>query len=105
MAKIFTRGNVNINTAESFNALLKRFETSVFHDMRPKRPGSNLSKLSFQWSNREQKDIVTKMRNKRTIWNTKPIVNQPTSLLPYPYGGMLSRHKTAAERQIAFKSF
>jgi hypothetical protein len=68
MAKEYARGNVHINTAESFNAMLERVKTGVFHYMSPKHLGRYLTELSFRWSNRDPKEVVTKMGKKKTIW-------------------------------------
>jgi hypothetical protein len=100
MAKEYARGNVHINTAESFNAMLERVKTGVFHYMSPKHLGRYLTELSFRWSNRDPKEVVTKMGKKKTIWTPKPIIEQLTSLLPFACGTQLRWKRTGAVRQI-----
>jgi len=105
MAKEYARGDVHINTAESFNALLERAKTGVFHYMSPKHLSRYLTELSFRWSNRDPKEVVTKMGKKKIIWKPKPIMEQLTTLLPFAYGSQLRWLKTGAVRQIVFNSF
>ena len=100
MAKEYARGDVHINTAESFNAMLERVKTGVFHYMSPKHLGRYLTELSFRWSNRDPKEVVTKMGKKKTIWTPKPIIEQLTSLLPFACGTQLRWKRTGAVRQI-----
>jgi hypothetical protein len=80
MAKEYGRGNVHINTAESFSAMLERVKTGVFHYMSSKHLSRYLSELAFRWSNRDPKKIVTKLGKKKTIWKPKSIIEQLTSL-------------------------
>jgi transposase-like protein len=105
MAKEYARGNVHINTAESFNAMLERVKTGVFHYMSPKHLDLYLTELSFRWSNRDPKEGVTKMGKKKTTWKPKPIIEQLTSLLPFACGAQLRWQRTGALRQIAFNSY
>jgi transposase-like protein len=105
MAKEYARGNVHINTAESFSAMLERVKTGVFHYMSSKHLSRYLSELSFRWSNRDPKKIVTKSGKKKTIWKPKPIMEQLTSLLPFACGTQLRWQKTGAVRQISLNNF
>ena len=105
MAKEYARGNVHINTAESFNAMLERVKTGVFHYMSPKHLGLYLTELSFRWSNRDPKEVVTKIGKKKTIWTPKPIIEQLTSLLPFACGTQLRWKRTGAVRQITLNYF
>lgn len=104
MAKEYARGDVHINTAESFNAMLERAKTGVFHYMSPKHLGRYLTELSFRWTNRDPKEVTTKMGKKKTIWKPKPIMEQLKSLLPYAYGTQLRWYKAGGLRQIAVNS-
>jgi hypothetical protein len=105
MAKEYARGNVHINTAESFNSMLERAKNGVFHYMSPEHLSRYLTELSFRWSNRDPKEVVTKKGKKKTIWKPKPIMEQLTSLLPFAYGTQLRWLKTGAVRQIGGNSF
>ena len=100
MAKEYARDNVHINTAESFNSMLERVKSGVFHHMSPKHLSRYLTELSFRWSNRDPKEVVTKMGKRKIIWKPKPIMEQLTSLLPFAYGTQLRWLRTGAVRQI-----
>jgi transposase-like protein len=104
MAKEFARGNVHINTAESFNSMLERAKNGVFHYMSPKHLSRYLTELSFRWSNRDPKEVVTKLGKKKIIWKPKPIMEQLASLLPFAYGTQLRWQKNGAVRQFASNS-
>jgi transposase-like protein len=105
MAKEYARGNVHINTAESFSSMLERAKNGVFHYMSPEHLNRYLTELSFRWFNRDPKEVVTKIGKKKTIWKPKPIMEQLTSLLPFAYGTQLRWLKTGAVRQIGANSF
>jgi len=105
MAKEYARGNVHINTAESFNAMLERAKTGVFHYMSPKHLSRYLTELSFRWFNRDPKEVVTKKGKTKLIWKPKPIMQQLTSLLPFAYDTQLRWQRTGAVRQIVSSSF
>jgi transposase-like protein len=89
MAKEFARGDVHINTAESFSAMLERVKTGVFHHMSSKHLNRYLTELSFRWFNRDPQKVVTKMGKKKVIWKPKPVIEQLTSLLPFACGSQL----------------
>ena len=102
MAKEFARGEVHINTAESFNAMLERVKNGVFHYMSPMHLNRYLTELSFRWFNRDSKEVTTKMGKKKTIWKPKPIISQLKTLLSFAHGSQLRWKRTGAIRQIAF---
>lgn len=104
-AKEYARGGVHINTAESFNAMLERVKTGVFHYMSPKHLNRYLSELTFRWSNRDPKEVVTKMGKKKTIWKPKPIMEQLASLLPFACCNELRWQRTGAVRQVIVNCF
>jgi hypothetical protein len=85
--------------------MLERVKTGVFHYMSPKHLGRYLTELSFRWSNRDPKEVVTKMGKKKTIWKPKPIIEQLTSLLPFACGTQLRWKRTGAVRQITLNYF
>lgn len=97
-------GDVHINAAESFNAMPERAKTAVFHYMSPKHLSRYLTELSFRWSNRDPKEVVTKKGKKKLIWKPKPIMQQLTSLLPFAYDAQLRWQRTGAVRQIVTNS-
>ena len=105
MAKEYARGIVHINTAESFNAMLERVKIGVFHYMSPKHLGRYLSELTFRWSNRDPREVVTKMGKKKIIWKPKPIMEQLTSLLSFACCTQLRWKRTGSVRQIVANNF
>ena len=105
MAKEYARGNVHINTAESFNSMLERAKTGVFHYISPKHLSRYLSELSFRWTNRDPKEVVTKLRKRKLIWKPKPIMEQLTSLLPFAFGTQLRWLNDGSVTQIVSNSF
>jgi hypothetical protein len=64
-----------------------------------------LSELSFRWTNRDSKEIVTKMGKNKTIWKPKPIIEQLTALLPFACGAQLRWQRTGEVRQITVNNF
>lgn len=105
MAKEYARGEVHINTAESFNSMLERAKTGVFHYISKKHLSRYLAELSFRWSNRDPKKVITKKGKEKNIWKPKPIMEQLTSLLSLAYGTQLRWLRTGAIRQIVPQSF
>jgi hypothetical protein len=49
----FSRDGVHINTAESFNATLKRAHIGVYHYMSPKHLLRYVEEAVFRWNNRD----------------------------------------------------
>jgi hypothetical protein len=100
VAKEYTRGDVHINTAESFGAMLERVKIGVFHHISGKHLDRYLAELSFRWFNRDPKKVVTKLGKKKTVWKPKPIIEQLRSLLRFACGSQIRWKKTGAIRQI-----
>jgi len=100
MAKESARGDVHVNTAESFGAMLERTKTGVFHYMSSMHLNLYLTELSFRWFNRDPKKVLTKKGKKKIIWKPKPLMEQLESLLPFAGGIKLRWKKTGALRQI-----
>jgi len=88
--KEFTRGDVHVNTAESFNAILERAKQGVFHFISRRHIPRYLSEVAFRWNNR---DPVRKMRNglSKTVMQAKPVLEQFEHLLKYAVGTQLRR--------------
>lgn len=105
MAKEYSRGDVHINTAESFGAMLERAKTGVFHYMSSMHLNLYLTELSFRWFNRDPKKVVTKTGKRKVIWRPKPLMEQLTSLLSFACGTQLRWKKTGALRQIVSNAF
>lgn len=60
----YLRGDVNINSAESYNALLKRGIHGAFHHVSVKHLGRYCDEFSFRWTNRK---VTDGERTKRAI--------------------------------------
>jgi transposase-like protein len=104
-AKEYARGDVHINTAESFGSMLERAKMGVFHYMSTKHLKQYLTELSFRWFHRDPKEVVTKNGKKKTIWSPKPFIEQLTSLMPFACGSQLRWKRTGGIRNIAFDTF
>jgi len=92
-AKEYARGDVHVNTAESFGSMLERMKTGVFHYISNKHLNRYLSELSFRWANRDSKETTTKNGKKKTLWTPKPILDQLKTLLPFSHGLKLIRSR------------
>lgn len=52
----FARGICHVNTAESFNAVLKRSLVGTWHHVSPKHLSRYVDETSFKWNNRKVND-------------------------------------------------
>lgn len=100
LAKEYARGDVHINTTESFGSMLERTKKGVFHYMSPKHLSRYLSELSFSWANRDPKVTTTKTGKKKTLWTPKPFLEQLKSLLPNAHGSQIRRTVNGGIREI-----
>jgi transposase-like protein len=100
LAKEYARGDVHINTAESFGSMLERTKNGVYHHMSKKHLSRYLNELSFRWSNRDAKKITTKNGKKKITWSPKPIMQQLQTLMPYALGTQLRSTRSGGIRQI-----
>ena len=105
LAKEYARGDVHINTAESFGSMLERTKYGVYHHMSKKHLSRYLNELSFRWSNRDPKKITTKSGKKKITWSPKPIMEQLQTLMPYALGTQLRRTISGGIRQIQEQIF
>ena len=71
--KEYARGEVHVNTAESFNAILERAKQGVFHFLSPKHIPRYFSEIAFRWNNWVP---VEKKRNglSKIVMQTKPVL-------------------------------
>ena len=88
--KEFARGEVHVNTAESFNAILERAKQGVFHYVSRQHIPRYLSEVAFRWNNR---DPVKKKRNglSKIVMQAKPVLEQFKILLEHAVGTQLRR--------------
>lgn len=104
-AKEYARGDVHINTAESFGAMMERTKTGVFHHMSPEHLHRYLAELSFRWFNRDPKKVVTKNGKKKIVWKPKPFLDQLKALLPFAQGAQLRWNINGGIRYTAANCF
>lgn len=88
--KEYARGEVHVNTAESFNAILERAKQGVFHFVSRQHIPRYLSEVAFRWNNR---DPVEKKRNglSKIVMQAKPVLEQFENLLEHAVGTQLRR--------------
>lgn len=88
--KEFARGQVHVNTAESFNAILERAKQGVFHFVSRRHLPRYISEVAFRWNNR---DPVEKKRNglSKIVMQAKPVLEQLGVLLNQAVGTQLRR--------------
>ena len=89
-AKEYARGEVHINTAESFNAVLERAKQGVFHFLSRRHLARYLNEVAFRWNNR---DPVEVKRNglPKIVMKPKPILEQLEILLDHAVGTQIRR--------------
>ena len=88
--KEFARGEVHVNTAESFNAVLERAKQGVFHFFSRRHLSRYLCEVAFRWNNR---DPVEMKRNglSKIVMKPKPVLQQLEILLNHAVGTQLRR--------------
>jgi hypothetical protein len=90
--KEFSRGQVHVNTAESFNAIPERAKQGVFHFVSRRHLPRYISEVAFPWNNR---DPLEKKRNGLSkiviVMKAKPVLEQLEVLLNQAVGTQLRR--------------
>lgn len=89
--KEYARGEVHVNTAESFNAILERAKQGVFHFISRQHLPRYLSEATFRWNNRVP--VEKKKRNglSKIVMQAKPVLDQLVELLQHAAGTQLRR--------------
>jgi transposase-like protein len=100
LAKEYARGDVHINTAESFSSMLERTKKGVYHYMSKKHLQNYLNELSFRWTHRNPKKVTIKNGKKKIQWEPKPFMEQLTALLLYSPGLQVRRTACGGIKQI-----
>lgn len=88
--KEFARGEVHVNTAESFNALMERAKQGVFHFFSKQHIPRYLSEVAFRWNNRDPVEIKRNGLSK-IVMQAKPVFEQFEHLLAHAIGTQLRR--------------
>ena len=91
--KEFARGDVQSNTAESFNSLRERAKQGVFHRMSPMHLQRYLDEIGFRWAHRTPTKTVTKHGKKKTVMVSLPVMVLLCSLLTKAVGRQLRRSR------------
>jgi len=90
-AKEFSRNDVHVNTAESFNAILERAKQGVFHYLSRRHLRRYIGEVAFRWNNRDPVEKKTKEGVSKIIMQAKPVLEQLQNLLKHAVGTQLRR--------------
>jgi hypothetical protein len=90
-AKEFSRNDVHVNTAESFNAILERAKQGVFHYLSRRHLRRYIGEVAFRWNNRDPVEKKTKKGVPKIVMQAKPILEQLQNLLKHAVGTQLRR--------------
>jgi transposase-like protein len=90
-AKEFSRNDVHVNTAESFNAILERAKQGVFHYLSKRHLRRYIGEVAFRWNNRDPVEKKTKEGASKIVMKAKPVLEQLQNLLKHAIGTQLRR--------------
>ena len=90
-AKEFSRNDVHVNTAESFNAILERAKQGVFHYLSRRHLRRYIGEVAFRWNNRDPVEKKTKEGVSKITMQAKPVLEQLQNLLKHAVGTQLRR--------------
>lgn len=90
-AKEFSRNDVHVNTAESFNAILERAKQGVFHYLSRRHLRRYIGEVAFRWNNRDPVEKKTKEGVSKIVMQAKPVLEQLQNLLKHAVGVQLRR--------------
>ena len=88
--KEYARGEVHINTAESFNVVLKRVKQGVFHSLSHRHLPRYINEVAFRWNNRDPVEVKQNGLPK-IVMKPKPILEQLEIHLDNAVGTQLRR--------------
>ena len=91
LRKQYSRGNVHVNTTESFSAILERAKKGVFHYLSKKHISRYLDEFTFRWDNRIPEDKITRRGIKKIVMRPMPVMDIIVSLLAKAAGKQLLR--------------
>lgn len=100
------RGIVHVNSAEGFNARMRRTVAGVFHHISPRHADLYFTEIGFRWSQRVISERVVRRTRKgretvRTLWKRIPPASQFITLFAGAVGRQLRRTR---EGSIVIKS-
>ncbi|MFC1815209.1 transposase [Thermodesulfobacteriota bacterium] len=90
-AKELVRGDVHINTTESFGAFLERAKQGVYHYISENQLSRYLNEISFCWNNRVPDKQIFKNGKKKIKYKTMPVVDLLSSILRKAVGRQIRR--------------
>jgi transposase-like protein len=90
-AKEFSRNDVHVNTAESFNAILERAKQGVFHYLSRRHLRRYIGEVAFRWNNRDPVEKKNKEGVSKIVMQAKPVLEQLHNLLKHAVGTQLRR--------------
>lgn len=91
LQKQYARGDVHVNTTESFASILERAKLGVFHYMSSKHLSRYLNEIGFRWDHRIPAEKITKKGIKKIIMQPMPVMDKLASLLAKAIGKQLLR--------------
>jgi hypothetical protein len=77
----YTNGEVHVNTAESFSAMLERVREGVFHYISGAHLDRYLKEISFRWQHRIPHEKKTKKGKLKITSTPMPVITMLKSLL------------------------
>lgn len=89
--KEFSRDNVHVNTAESFNVILERAKQGVFHYLSKRHLKRYVGEIQFRWNNRDPIKKIAKNGVSKIVMQAKSILEQLNNVLSYAVGTQLRR--------------
>jgi len=90
-AKEFSRNDVHVNTAKSFNAILERAKQGVFHYLSRGHLRRYIGEVAFRWNKRDPVEKKIKEGVSKIVMQAKPILEQFQNLLKHAFGTQLRR--------------
>jgi transposase-like protein len=90
-SKEFSRGDIHINTAESFNSLFERARTGVFYYISTQHLKFYLSEAGFRWNHRRPEEKQKKNGERETLMIPIPVMDMIKSLLKNAVGIQVRR--------------
>lgn len=89
--KEFVRGDVHINTTESFGALLERAKQGVYHYLSEMHLYRYLNEISFRWNHRVPDKEIIKNGKKKIKYKPMPVIDMVSSILREAVGRQIRR--------------
>ena len=93
LRKEYARGDVHINSAESFSSMLERVKWGVFHYMSRQHLSRYLTEIEFRWNHCTSEVKITKNGNKKKYRKPFPFLDLLNDLLHLSVGKQIRRTK------------